>query len=319
MQQTRVAQGTPYYLRFIENYPSVQDLAAAPQEDVLKLWQGLGYYSRARNLHATAQYIAIELDGKFPGNYRDLLKLKGVGSYTAAAIASFAYDLPHAVVDGNVYRVLSRIYGIETPIDTTAGQKEFQKLAQELLDPDRPSDHNQAIMEFGATQCAPKRPYCVLCPFNDRCVAQATGRIADLPVKQGKTKVRDRYLNYFVFGDDEKSILLERTGKGIWQGLYELPVLETETLVHDAQLLREHDDLPNLCEVVGLSVIRFRESDTSLLNKEPVIHKLSHQRLHATFWKVDAMPDKAMDMQELRKLPVPVLISNWAQKHWPNY
>ena len=171
LQQTRVEQGTAYFLRFKENYPSLIDLANAPQDEVLKLWEGLGYYSRARNLHFTAKYIRDELDGVFPSDYGDILKLKGVGTYTAAAIASFAYDLPYAVVDGNVYRVLSRVFGIQTAIDSTAGKKEFAALAQALLDKKKAAIYNQAIMDFGASQCVPKKPNCSECPMKKHCVA----------------------------------------------------------------------------------------------------------------------------------------------------
>ena len=174
LQQTRVEQGLPYFLKFKENYPTVTDLANAPEDEVMRLWQGLGYYSRARNLHFTAKYIAYDLNGEFPNTYTEILKLKGVGAYTAAAISSFAYDLPNAVVDGNVYRVLARYFGIETPIDTTEGKKKFTKLAYELLDKKRPADYNQAIMDLGATQCTPKNPNCKNCPLNKNWAINAT-------------------------------------------------------------------------------------------------------------------------------------------------
>ena len=214
LQQTRVAQGLPYYERFIATFPTVQDLAAASQEEVLKLWQGLGYYSRGRNLHETAQYITQELGGKFPGTYKELLKLKGVGDYTASAIASISFNEVSAVVDGNVYRVLSRVYGIETAINSTAGQKEFKQLAQELIDTKQPATFNQAIMEFGAIQCKPQNPYCLHCIFQEQCVAFRTNKIAVLPVKLKKTKVKKRFLNYLVFISlDQKTIVHQRTGK----------------------------------------------------------------------------------------------------------
>ena len=186
LQQTRVEQGLPYFLKFKENYPTVTDLANAPEDEVMRMWQGLGYYSRARNLHFTAKHIAYDLNGVFPKTYVEILKLKGVGTYTAAAIASFAYDLPNAVVDGNVYRVLARYFGIETPIDSTIGKKEFTKLAYELLDNKRPADYNQAIMDFGATQCKPKKPNCINCPLNQKCIGFNTQKIDTLPIKTKK-------------------------------------------------------------------------------------------------------------------------------------
>ena len=178
LQQTRVEQGLPYFLKFIAAYPNVKDLANAPENEVMRLWEGLGYYSRARNLHFTAKYIAAELDGIFPNTYENIKLLKGIGTYTAAAIASFAYDLPHAVVDGNVYRVLSRVFGIETPIDTTAGQKEFAALAKKLLAQNQAAAYNQAIMDFGATQCVPKNPNCAVCPMQTECIAFRTNQPA---------------------------------------------------------------------------------------------------------------------------------------------
>jgi len=198
LQQTRVEQGTPYYLKFVEHYPTVIDLANAPEDEVLKLWEGLGYYSRARNLHAAAKYIHQELEGKFPNQHQDILALKGVGVYTAAAIASFAFDLPHAVVDGNVYRVLSRYFGISTPIDSTAGKKEFAKLAQELLDNDRAAAYNQAIMDFGATHCLPKNPKCGTCPLQSNCIAVAEKAISSYPLKEKKNQEKISLFSLFI-------------------------------------------------------------------------------------------------------------------------
>ena len=195
LQQTRVAQGMPYYYRFVKAFPAVDDLARAPEEEVLKLWQGLGYYSRARNLHATAKIVAEDFDGKFPETYKGLKSLKGVGDYTASAIASFCFDVPEPVVDGNVYRVLSRYFGVGTPINSTQGVKYFKELAREVMDADNIRDYNQGIMEFGAIQCAPKKPYCLLCPLQDSCVALKENKVDQLPVKLGKTKVRSRYFN----------------------------------------------------------------------------------------------------------------------------
>ncbi|HET8808815.1 MAG TPA: A/G-specific adenine glycosylase, partial [Flavobacteriaceae bacterium] len=229
LQQTRVAQGLPYYEVFLENFPAVFDLAKASEEKVLKLWQGLGYYSRARNMHFTAKYIAEEKNGEFPKTASGLLKLKGIGDYTAAAIASICFGEPVPVVDGNVYRALSRIFGIETPIDSTLGKKEFKQLAHQLIDPKKPAEHNQALMEFGALQCKPKNPLCETCPFQNSCMALQLGKIEKLPVKTKKIKTTLRHFNYLVFVSKNKQTLLQqRTGKGIWQNLYEFPLLESE-------------------------------------------------------------------------------------------
>ena len=220
LQQTRVAQGTPYFLSFTTAFPTVFDLAKANEEQVLKLWQGLGYYSRARNLHKTAQYVANELSGEFPDNYKDLLKLKGVGEYTAAAIASFSYNEPVPVVDGNVFRVLSRYFDMETDIAVASAKKEFAALAFELMPKDKPAIFNQAIMEFGALQCVPKNPNCNVCVFNTSCAALQKKKVDQLPVKSKKLKVRNRFFNYLVVSDDnENTIIQKRTAKGIWHNL----------------------------------------------------------------------------------------------------
>ena len=229
LQQTRVAQGMPYFLSFTTAFPTVFDLAKANEEQVLKLWQGLGYYSRARNLHKTAQFVANELDGIFPDNYKDLLQLKGVGEYTAAAIASFSYNEVIPVVDGNVFRVLSRIFDIETDIAQASAKKEFAALAFELMPKDSPAIFNQAIMEFGALQCVPKSPNCSICVFNESCAALQKKKVDQLPIKSKKLKVRNRYFNYIVASDEnENTIIQKRTSKGIWHNLYEFPLLETE-------------------------------------------------------------------------------------------
>ncbi|MEO1629046.1 MAG: A/G-specific adenine glycosylase, partial [Bacteroidota bacterium] len=210
LQQTRVATGWAYFERFREQYPTVHHLADASIDEVMKLWEGLGYYSRARNLHFTAQHISRTLGGTFPNTYKDILQLKGVGPYTAAAIASFAFGLPVAVVDGNVYRVLSRVFGMRDPIDSGAGKKKFAELANLLLDKDRPADYNQAIMDFGATVCTPGVPNCHQCPFEDRCLANAEGTARELPVKSKKLVRKTRYFNYLVFQDDQGHTLLEK-------------------------------------------------------------------------------------------------------------
>ena len=217
LQQTRVAQGMPYYFKFIDTFPSVKNLADATEEDVLKLWQGLGYYSRARNLHATAKYISYELNGVFPNNYKDLKKLKGVGDYTASAIASICYKEPKAVLDGNVFRLLSRIYGIDLAINSSEGIKFFTNLSQELIDVKAPDTHNQAIMDFGAINCSPKKPLCESCVFSLGCIAYNSKLVSNLPVKIKKGVIKKRFFNYIIPLENSKyTILNKRLEKGIW-------------------------------------------------------------------------------------------------------
>lgn len=230
LQQTRVEQGLPYYHRFTARYPTVHHLANAPEDEVLKLWEGLGYYARARNLHFTAKYISDQLKGKFPDTFANIRALKGVGDYTAAAIASFAFDLPHAVLDGNVYRVLARYFGNETPIDTPHAKKEFAALAQQLLDPARPGDYNQAIMDFGATHCTPQQPKCPSCPLQNHCVALRTERVATLPAKSRAPVKKDRFFLYLVPQFQGDTFVRKRTDKDIWQNLWEFPMLELPAL-----------------------------------------------------------------------------------------
>ncbi len=309
LQQTRVAQGLPYYNVFTETFPTVQDLAAASEEEVLKLWQGLGYYSRGRNLHYSAKMIVNEMGGTFPNTYSEIITLKGIGDYTASAIASICFNEPTAVVDGNVYRVLSRVFGIDTPINSTEGIKEFKSLAQQLIDKRRPADFNQAIMEFGAIQCKPQNPYCLHCIYNDRCLALQKNSISQLPVKLKKTKVRNRHLNYLVFkSKKQETILQQRKGKGIWQGLYEFPVIETDHFVDEKEEVRFRESVTtstHLKNLNGYKIVRY--------NDKPVIHKLSHQHLHTTFWIVDVetLKGDGIEINTIKDYPVPVLIGNF--------
>ncbi len=305
LQQTQVKQGLPYYEAFVKHFPTIFDLANATEEEVLKLWQGLGYYSRARNLHTTAKHIAFERDGVFPNNYKDLLKLKGVGDYTASAIASIAFDEVAAVVDGNVYRVLSRYFGIDTPINSTAGIKEFKALASSLIDKDQPALFNQAIMEFGATQCKPKNPYCIVCPVSESCVAFQNNRIDMLPIKLKKTKVSTKYFNFLVCVDKQRHTVLEkREGKGIWQNLYQFPLIES-----DKSLSSEEFHLLDLEN----SVLRNAKFEYSLFNLQDKVHKLSHQHLYTKFWiiEINELPESSIPIQDIKTFPVPVLISDF--------
>lgn len=274
LQQTQVVQGLGYYNKFIKNYPTVKKLANASEDEILKDWQGLGYYSRARNLQAAAKSILEKHNGIFPNKYEDIRELKGIGDYTAAAIASFAYNLPYAVVDGNVYRVLSRLFGIETPIDSGDGKKQFQKLATELLDKKNPAIHNQAIMEFGSQYCKPVNPKCETCIFNKNCFAFANNVVSQLPLKVKKTKVRNRYLNYLILIDKNKNILLnKRTENDIWKGLYEFYLLETDKEISESDLIKQKlikHELPGDFSIHYVS--------------KQYKHILSHQHLYAKFY-----------------------------------
>ncbi|MEG1586062.1 MAG: A/G-specific adenine glycosylase [Bacteroidales bacterium] len=289
LQQTRVQQGLEYYNRFILRFPDIKALAAAPLEEVLKYWQGLGYYSRARNLHAAAIQVATLFDGVFPKTYEDILALKGIGTYTAAAIASFAYDLPYAVIDGNVYRVLSRVFALPTPIDTGRGKKDFQQLADSLIDPRHPALHNQAMMELGALQCIPVNPDCSLCPLHSICVAAATRTVADYPVKQGKTKVRDRWFHYFYIEQDGFTFIRQRTAKDIWSHLYEFPLVETEARTDTAQLVLSDDFLKLFGNMqLTMEIIMERK------------HILSHQHIHAVFYRIVPLQPVSLPQGYLR-------------------
>lgn len=308
LQQTRVDQGMPYYLRFLERFPRVEDLASASEQEVLQLWQGLGYYSRARNLHQTARWVVREGGGEFPGTFEGLKKLKGVGDYTASAIASFCFGLPHAVVDGNVYRLLSRVFGIATPVNLPQGQKEFAVLAQRLLDRKRPGDYNQAIMEFGALQCKPRNPDCSVCELQDICVARRKDMVESLPVKLRKGEVKKRYFHYLVVNDGESLVLEQRQGKDIWERLYQFPLVEATGDLSLEELLAS-DELKKALKEEVLSVKR--------INKEAVVHKLSHQHIYTYFWEVKTRGSLSgtVPFRELSAYPVPVLIANFVNDY----
>jgi A/G-specific adenine glycosylase len=317
LQQTRVAQGLDYYCRFIARFPDVRTLAEAPQDEVLRHWQGLGYYSRARNLHAAAQDMMTRFGGRFPNRYDDIRSLKGVGDYTAAAIASFAFDLPHAAVDGNVYRWLSRFYGIHTPIDSTEGKKAFAELASRFIDccqpgidSRRPGLWNQAAMEFGALQCTPKSPDCPSCPLSGRCRALAEGVVETLPVKSGKTTVKPRWFNYLVIRSNGHTLLARRTAKDIWQNLYEYPLIETPHPV----------DLSELQAAGAFQRLFAGASDPVLHRVTPMPpHVLSHRVIHAVFYEF-LLPEFTpamtgdyliLDDKELDNYAVPRLIDRY--------
>ncbi len=311
LQQTKVAQGLPYYHAFISRFPSVNDLANAPEEKVLKLWQGLGYYSRARNLHVTAKYISKDLKGEFPTTYQGLLQLKGVGDYTASAIASICYNESTAVVDGNVYRVLSRYFGITTPINSTQGIKEFKKLAQKLIDSSQPGTYNQALMEFGARHCTPKSPNCSSCIFNDKCMALQKTTVAELPVKLKKATIKKCYFNYFIIQSEGEVIQLQqRTEKGIWQQLYEFPLIETSKEI-ELDILQQLEEFKELSKKHSFSSI-------VLYNEKSIIHKLSHRHLHTRFWIIETYNNdiKGIPIQSINKYPVPTLIEKFITSYF---
>lgn len=296
LQQTRVDQGLEYYEKFVRNYPTVHSLANASEQDVLNDWQGLGYYSRARNLHASAKLITEHLQGIFPGNYQELLQLKGVGPYTAAAIASISFDEPYAVVDGNVYRVLSRYFGISSPIDSSKGIKEFQTLAQEILISDHPGEFNQAMMEFGARQCKPASPNCDVCPVSLNCAALEKNLVSKLPYKSGKQKVRNRYFLFTAHTKSGKIAIQKRTSNDVWKHLYQLPLLEFES---EKELLKHVD----------------------VSDKEPVMikHQLSHQKIHAYFIQatihIESPSINWVSYNDLDKYPFPVLITRYFESY----
>jgi A/G-specific adenine glycosylase len=317
LQQTRVKQGLPYYQTFITAYPSVHDLAAAPEDEVLRHWQGLGYYSRARNMHHTAQQVVREYDGRFPDTYAELLKLRGVGQYTAAAIASFAFDEKVAVLDGNVYRVLARVFGIASDIAAPSTRKEFQALADMLIPAAAPAEFNQAIMEFGAIQCTPLKPDCLFCPLQAHCFAFQHGLVHELPVKSKAKASRTRYFHYLVLRHGETVYLKKRGPKDIWEGLYDFALTET-----DAAELAPADLLDAVAALGGQLAADKAEEPVQALK-----HVLSHQKVEARFhglWlraplsptAAQAAGLAAFTAAEAHELPKPVLIANFLDKSW---
>lgn len=302
LQQTRVVQGLPYYQDFVKAFPTIEDLANASEEKVLKLWQGLGYYSRAKNLHETAKIVAYTYQGVFPKTYDEIIKLKGIGDYTASAIASICYQEPRAVVDGNVYRVLSRIFDIEIPINSSKGNKYFKALATELLDKEKAGLYNQAIMDFGAVQCKPQSPDCQQCVFSEKCLAYVQNKISQLPVKTGKTKVRNRYFHYCMVLDQENktTIFQKRKNKDIWQGLYEFPLIEFAEEVSDL-------------EVIKLIQANFPEIISIEKKSEKILHKLSHQNIYSYFWiiSVKKIHKNAICLENINNFPTSILLANF--------
>jgi len=303
LQQTRVEQGLPYFYRFLAEYPDVASFAAAPEDDILKLWQGLGYYSRGRNMLKTAQMVQEQYGGKFPQSYDQLIKLKGIGEYTAAAISSFSANEARAVVDGNVYRVLARYFGIDEPINSPAGKKIFQATANDLLNKKIPGLHNQAMMEFGATLCKPKNPACGICPVREGCYAFLHNAVNSLPVKLNTLKIRERYFNYFLVADGDNLLMNRREDKDIWANMYDLPMIETDSMLPPDELLA----LTEMNTFFGDNI--------KIAEIFPVIkHVLTHQRLYVRFIKLDSKPVKIKEqwfetsLTNLKKLAMPKVI-----------
>ena len=310
LQQTRVIQGLPYYLKFIDAFPTVKHLANAPEDSVLRLWQGLGYYSRARNLHRCAKVVAEKYNGRFPSTFEELIHLPGIGTYTAAAIASIAFDRKVAVVDGNVYRVLARIFGITKDITSTEGKKIFAELANKLISDKHPGDHNQAMMEFGATWCTPVNPKCEACLFRKNCVAYNSNMISQLPVKEKKIKKRTRYFFYFILRNGNKIAMRKRTGKDIWNGLYEFHLVESDSEKKLTELVKKDALLAslNFSEVGGIK------------------HILTHQVLEIKFFEVmveERFLTKNKDllshlsfisMKKANEMPKPIAITRYLEK-----
>jgi len=307
LQQTRVDQGLAYYNRFVTKYPNVKKLAAAHEDEVLKLWQGLGYYSRARNLHSAAKDIVKRFKGKFPSGYDEILSLKGIGSYTAAAIASFAFKKKYAVVDGNVFRVLSRYLGIKTPVNSPAAKKEFYSAAMELMENYSPHDFNQAIMEFGALQCKPQNPSCLKCPLSGSCFAYAEKSVQTLPVKGKKIKVRKRYFNYLCIHTGKNIYVRKRTGNDIWKNMYDFPLIETAKKISTGKLMQLEDWKKH-----------FSKKNFHLMSESKTIkHQLTHQTIFARFLEIrtsSAIKAKgiaAISRESITTLAIPRLIENY--------
>jgi len=307
LQQTRVDQGWAYYDRFVSTFPNIKKLAAAPDEKVFKLWEGLGYYTRCKNLIATAKFIAKEKQAKFPDTYDEILSLKGIGPYTAAAIASFAFNLPYAVVDGNVFRVLSRFFGIDTPVDSSSGKKIFTELAETLLDKRQPGIYNQAIMDFGAVICKPQNPLCGSCPLKTRCIALLQDKVDVLPVKTGKLIKKQRWLYYLIIGYNGKIYVKKRGPKKIWENLYEFVLLETDRSFSFEEIKRSEFFKSIIGKIKPVIL------DVSKMYKQ----QLTHQTIHGSFIQLTVKTEpslkdyKAVTYKEMKQLPFPKFITGY--------
>ncbi|MFY9153432.1 MAG: A/G-specific adenine glycosylase [Prolixibacteraceae bacterium] len=313
LQQTRIDQGTSYYFKFTSEFPNIKDLANASEDQILKLWQGLGYYSRARNLHFTARYLQDNYQGKFPEDYNSIRSLKGIGDYTAAAIASISFNLEYATVDGNVYRVLSRFFGVSEPIDTNSGKKEFAELANELIKGTNPGMHNQALMEFGALQCVPRNPDCNKCPLKERCFAYNKKSVSFFPAKRGKTVQRDRYFTYIIIRNELNTWIRRRKQNDIWRNLFEFPLFETSCKT-DIGTLPLMDLFQDKLKIKQITIRK--TSDWK-------IHILSHQRIHYRFIEIKISNDffvseslVRVNKEDIFNFAVPKLIEKYLDKNW---
>lgn len=324
MQQTRMDQGLPYLQAFLAAFPDVQTLAAASEDEVLRMWQGLGYYSRARNLHASAIYVTEQLGGIMPADYQGLLALKGVGKYSAAAIASWCYNEPRTAVDGNVSRVVARLFGIGDAINSPAGEKQVSDLATRLLDRSDPGNHNQAMIEFGALQCVPVAPSCMDCPLVHVCQANLQGLVDRIPVKIKNKKPVDRWFYYYMINSGGRTILVPRKGKDIWAGLYELPMIECSGPRSDEELV--HEMLPRILQEMRPSFLQEENASYGLSPQigelsEVVRHQLSHQTIHARFMQVElkGLPHplprnwQLVDLEQVDNYPLPRLIHRYLE------
>ncbi|MCX6269379.1 MAG: A/G-specific adenine glycosylase [Bacteroidetes bacterium] len=309
MQQTRIGQGTPYFEKFVAAYPTIRHLAAAEEQDVLKLWQGLGYYSRARNMHATAKTIVQDFGAVFPRKYDEIRTLRGIGDYTASAIASICFDSPHAVMDGNVMRFMSRLYGIADSIDLPATKNHIRALATDKMDHQNPGDFNQAMMEFGAMVCTPASPGCMNCPFRGNCIAYGKNLVGEIPVRNSKTVVRNRFIHYLVLTIRSKDAnyvyLHKRTGNDIWKNLYDFPSLEFKPGKTDLHL-----PVPGFEDLFNGTSPDFKEAS------DQYVHLLTHQKLHAVFYrfhsdKMIELPFLLVPLEDIHQYPVPKLIDRY--------
>ena len=307
LQQTRIAQGLPYYLKFISKYPTINSLARANENDILILWQGLGYYSRARNLLKTAKFIVNECNGKFPSTYTELIKLKGIGEYTASAISSICFNERRAVLDGNVYRVLSRFYGIDVPVNNHFGKKFYMDYAQKLAPKKSCGDYNQGIMDFGSLMCKPKAPLCDKCILEKDCIASKMKNINYFPVKLKKNAPKITHFNYLVLLDSDHMIWMNKIKNGIWKNLFQFPMIESKKELNKIQVLSNE---------IFKSIVPISNSDIILFNSSPIIHKLSHKTIYAKFWilPVEYSNSNSIKFSDVNKYPVPRLIEKFLDK-----
>lgn len=307
LQQTRITQGLPYYLKFINKYPTINSLAKANENDILILWQGLGYYSRARNLLKTAKFIVDERNGKFPRTYIELIKLKGIGEYTASAISSICFNERRAVLDGNVYRVIARFYGIDVPVNNHLGKKFYMDYAQKLAPKKSCGDYNQGIMDFGSLICKPKAPLCDKCMLAKDCIASKMKNVNYFPVRLKKNAPKIIHFNYLVLLDSDHMICMDRIKNGIWKNLFQFPMIESKKELNKKQVLSNE---------IFKSIVPISNSDIRLFNSRPIIHKLSHKTIYAKFWilPVDGSNSNSIKFSDVNKYPVPRLIEKFLDK-----